>query len=59
MNVAISLKVADALKDKPEGMHIDELASTLNVNANKLGRILRLLVTKYVFREGKCSIASL
>ncbi|KAH6899452.1 O-methyltransferase-domain-containing protein [Coprinopsis sp. MPI-PUGE-AT-0042] len=51
INVAISLKIADALNDKPEGMHIDELASVLDVNANKLGRILRLLVSKHIFRE--------
>lgn len=51
LNVAISLKVADELNNKPEGIHIDELASTLNVNSNKLGRIMRLLVTKHIFRE--------
>ncbi|KAH6873689.1 O-methyltransferase-domain-containing protein [Coprinopsis sp. MPI-PUGE-AT-0042] len=51
INVAISLKIADALNDKPEGMHIDELASVLDVNANKLGRILRLLVSRHIFRE--------
>jgi len=54
LNVAIRLKVADVLLNKPDGLHISELASKVNTDENKLGRILRLLATRHVFREGVC-----
>lgn len=38
--------------DKPEGVHVDLLATKTGLDAGKLGRILRLLATKHCFREG-------
>ena len=54
--MAVELKVADALLDRPEGMHIKDLATAVGVDGNKLGRILRLLATKHIFCEGKIAI---
>ncbi|KAH6888349.1 S-adenosyl-L-methionine-dependent methyltransferase [Coprinopsis sp. MPI-PUGE-AT-0042] len=51
LNAAIRLKIADVLYGKPGGLGISEIASAVNVDENKLGRILRLLATKHVFRE--------
>ncbi|KAH6915508.1 O-methyltransferase-domain-containing protein [Coprinopsis sp. MPI-PUGE-AT-0042] len=51
LNAALEFKVADALLDKPNGMHIADLAASVKVDADKLGRILRLLATRHMFRE--------
>ena len=45
-------KIADFLADKPEGLHIDELAKLSGLDSGKLGRILRMLATKHCFSEG-------
>ena len=45
-------KIADFLVDKPEGLHIDELAKLSGLDSGKLGRILRMLATKHCFSEG-------
>ena len=52
MNVAITFKIADILEEQPEGMHIEEIGARSGIDAQKLGRILRLLATRHVFREG-------
>ena len=39
--------------DQPAGLHVDELAERSGLDADKLGRILRLLATKHCFSEGK------
>jgi hypothetical protein len=52
MNVAITFKIADILEEKPEGMHISEIGKRAGIDSQKLGRILRLLATRHVFREG-------
>ncbi|KIJ34904.1 hypothetical protein M422DRAFT_262863 [Sphaerobolus stellatus SS14] len=51
MLVALNAKVADHLLDKPEGLHVDELAQKSGLDGGKLGRILRMLATKHCFRE--------
>ncbi|KIJ34900.1 hypothetical protein M422DRAFT_782646 [Sphaerobolus stellatus SS14] len=56
MLVAVNAKVADHLLDKPEGLHVAELAEKANLDADKLGRILRLLATKHCFREVKPNV---
>ncbi|EAU82335.1 hypothetical protein CC1G_06645 [Coprinopsis cinerea okayama7 len=56
LNVALRFKIADVLLNKPEGMHISELSSKVGVDANKLGRILRLLVTRHIFREASTDV---
>ena len=52
LNVVITFKIADILEEQPEGMHIDEISARSGIDAQKLGRILRLLATRHVFREG-------
>ncbi|KAH8101607.1 S-adenosyl-L-methionine-dependent methyltransferase [Cristinia sonorae] len=49
--VVIEVKIADILKDHPEGLHVSELAGKTGVHPQKLGRILRLLATNHCFRE--------
>ncbi|KAF5389003.1 hypothetical protein D9757_005107 [Collybiopsis confluens] len=51
--VACNAKVADILLDKPDGMHISEIAKASRLDQGKLGRIIRMLVTKHCFREVK------
>ncbi|TFK22818.1 S-adenosyl-L-methionine-dependent methyltransferase [Coprinopsis marcescibilis] len=51
LNVALKFKIADVLLNEPNGMHINDLSRKLGLDPNKLGRILRLLATKHVFRE--------
>jgi hypothetical protein len=43
------------LVDKPDGVHVDELARNSGLDAGKLGRILRMLVTRHCFSEGRAS----
>ena len=47
-------KVADALEQFPNGLHVDELAKLVGLEKVKLARVLRLLATKGCFIEGKC-----
>ncbi|KAJ2932577.1 hypothetical protein H1R20_g4534, partial [Candolleomyces eurysporus] len=51
LNVATTFKIADILEEQPEGMHIDDIGARSGIDAQKLGRILRLLATRHVFRE--------
>jgi hypothetical protein len=52
MLVATDAKIADHLLDKPEGLHVEDLAHKTGIDAGKLGRVLRLLATKHCFTEG-------
>lgn len=51
LNVAITFKIADILQKKPQGMHVSEIGKISGLDERKLGRILRLLATKHIFRE--------
>ncbi|KAF5339494.1 hypothetical protein D9757_014699 [Collybiopsis confluens] len=51
--VVCNAKVADILLSKPDGMHISEIAKASGLDQGKLGRIIRMLVTKHCFREVK------
>ena len=53
LRVALTLKLPDILMEQPNGMHISEIANKTGVDEDKLGRILRLLASTHVFREGK------
>ena len=50
--MAITLKIPDLLLGKPEGLHISEIGKETGADQEKLGRILRLLASKHIFREG-------
>ncbi|KAF9465798.1 S-adenosyl-L-methionine-dependent methyltransferase [Collybia nuda] len=49
--VVCNAKVADVLAEKPDGMHISEIAKATGLDQNKLGRVLRMLATRHCFRE--------
>jgi hypothetical protein len=52
MHVVATFKIPDILQDQPRGMHISEIAKRSGIEQGKLGRILRLLASKHIFREG-------
>ncbi|RDB28143.1 3-O-methyltransferase 2 [Hypsizygus marmoreus] len=56
MLVVVNGKIADLLLDRPEGVHVDELAKQAKLDSGKLGRILRLLATKHCFTEVKPNV---
>ncbi|PBL03216.1 S-adenosyl-L-methionine-dependent methyltransferase [Armillaria gallica] len=56
--VVTQARIADYLLDKPDGLHVSELARLSGLDESKLGRILRLLVTSHVFREVKPNVFS-
>ncbi|EJD53030.1 S-adenosyl-L-methionine-dependent methyltransferase [Auricularia subglabra TFB-10046 SS5] len=52
LRVATMVHVAEHLRDAGEkGAHVDEIVKGAEVSSQKLGRILRLLATKHIFRE--------
>ena len=52
LNVAVTYKFPEILQEQPAGMHISELSKKSGVEERKAGRILRLLASKHIFREG-------
>ncbi|KAK7026519.1 hypothetical protein VNI00_015599 [Paramarasmius palmivorus] len=55
--VASDARIADLLVDKPDGMHVNELAKVSSFkDEDKLGRVMRLLATRHVFREVKPNV---
>ncbi|KAH9483231.1 3-O-methyltransferase 2 [Psilocybe cubensis] len=51
LNVALTFKIPDVLNKKPAGMHISEIGRETGIEEGKVGRILRLLASKHIFRE--------
>ncbi|KAG5723110.1 Sterigmatocystin 8-O-methyltransferase [Termitomyces sp. T112] len=49
--VVIEAKVADALSNHDEGVHVRDLSKSVGIESGKLARILRALATKHVFLE--------
>jgi O-methyltransferase domain/Dimerisation domain len=49
ITVAADLRIADALKEKPLGL--DQLAARVGANPDALGRLLRALISRGVFRQ--------
>ena len=58
LGVALTFKIPDVLKEKPTGMHISEIGKKTGLEERKAGRVLRLLTTNHVFREGTHIYAS-
>jgi hypothetical protein len=51
--VVTDAKIPDLLVGRPEGVHVDQLAAESSFkDADKLGRVMRLLAARHVFREG-------
>jgi DNA-binding Lrp family transcriptional regulator len=59
MSVAAELRIADALADGPLGL--DELADRVGANPDALGRLLRVLISRGVFRrrDGRYDLTAL
>jgi DNA-binding IclR family transcriptional regulator len=53
LNVALTFKFPDILQEKPAGMHISEIGKKSGVEPGKVARVLRLLASKHIFREGE------
>lgn len=51
LNIALTAKIADLLIGHRDGLSLDELSKTSGVDKDKLGRVLRYLATRHVFRE--------
>ncbi|ESK82758.1 S adenosyl L methionine dependent methyltransferase [Moniliophthora roreri MCA 2997] len=52
--IVTKARIADLLVDKPEGMDVKQLAEASGFrDSDKLGRVMRLLAAKHVFREVK------
>ncbi|KAK1728520.1 hypothetical protein CaCOL14_011768 [Colletotrichum acutatum] len=58
LNVAVSLGITDAIKDLGGDAKLEDLARRLNVNEQKLGRVLRTLTTEYIYQEKKPDVFS-
>ncbi|KAG6896298.1 hypothetical protein C0992_009251 [Termitomyces sp. T32_za158] len=59
LRVVVTFKIPDILQEQPSGMDIKELGRKAGVNHEKLGRIMRLLATKHIFREGNKFLTSI
>ncbi|KAF8197017.1 S-adenosyl-L-methionine-dependent methyltransferase [Pholiota molesta] len=51
LRVAVKQKVADVLVDYPNGLHVNELSTKVNIHPMKLAAILKVLATRHCFRE--------
>ncbi|KAI0063823.1 S-adenosyl-L-methionine-dependent methyltransferase [Artomyces pyxidatus] len=52
LGLAVDVNVPDVLKDVgPQGLHVSEIGREVEIDADKLARILRYLATRHVFRE--------
>ncbi|KAI3616393.1 S-adenosyl-L-methionine-dependent methyltransferase [Moniliophthora roreri] len=55
--IVTDARIADLLAEKPDGMHVNQLAEASGLkDSDKLGRVLRLLAAKHIFREVKPNI---
>ena|ERR1700722_10259028 len=52
MLVVVEARIANMLVSKPQGMSINEIAKATGLNVRKLGKILRALAARHVFRAG-------
>lgn len=54
IRVAYETKVADHLVSAGDnGLHVSTISEKTGVESGKLGRILRLLASRHIFREGR------
>jgi hypothetical protein len=54
LRVVMEFKIADILQESPSssGLHISAIGKKAGIEEGKLGRVLRLLASKHIFREG-------
>ena len=53
VDIAHRKGIADILDEHPEGLHVNELSQMIGIEKTKLARILRLLTTRGLFKEGE------
>ncbi|KAF8194080.1 O-methyltransferase-domain-containing protein [Pholiota molesta] len=51
MDVVMAYKIPDILRDQPAGVHVADIAKRTGLEEHRLGRTMRLLATKHIFRE--------
>ncbi|PPR07611.1 hypothetical protein CVT24_004164 [Panaeolus cyanescens] len=51
INIVLTYKIPDVLQEKPGGMDITEIGQKTGLEPTKLGRILRFLAIRHIFRE--------
>ncbi|KAI0057865.1 S-adenosyl-L-methionine-dependent methyltransferase [Artomyces pyxidatus] len=52
LGLAVDVDVPDVLKDAgPQGLHVKEIGEKVDIEGEKLARILRYLATRHVFKE--------
>ncbi|KAJ8494380.1 hypothetical protein ONZ45_g13265 [Pleurotus djamor] len=51
MRIAVDLRIADHLLDRPDGLHVEELSKLSDQDSGKLSRVLRMLATNHIFIE--------
>ncbi|KAI0063777.1 S-adenosyl-L-methionine-dependent methyltransferase [Artomyces pyxidatus] len=57
LGLAVDVNVPDVLKDVgPQGLHVGEIGREVEIDADKLARILRYLATRHVFKEVKPNV---
>jgi DNA-binding IclR family transcriptional regulator len=54
--VVLTTKIPDLLTEHHNGLSLDELARQTYLDKDKLGRVLRYLAAKHIFREGKIAL---
>ncbi|KAG1794326.1 S-adenosyl-L-methionine-dependent methyltransferase [Suillus plorans] len=53
IDVAVQSRIADVLDKHPEGLSVDALADTVNLDKTKIARVLRVLALRGCFKEVK------
>ncbi|THH16261.1 hypothetical protein EW146_g4345 [Bondarzewia mesenterica] len=56
LRVVVNANIADVIGDRPEGMHIQEIAEITNLQKEKLMSIMRKLAATHCFRETSPSV---
>jgi hypothetical protein len=54
----VNAKIADYLDESPAGLSLDKLAQKSAISEDKLGRVMRYLSMKHIFREGECKASN-
>ncbi|KAF9563370.1 S-adenosyl-L-methionine-dependent methyltransferase [Agrocybe pediades] len=51
LSIVLTHKIPDVIHTKPEGMHTSEIEAKSGINAHKIGRVLRMLTSRHIFKE--------
>ncbi|KAI0059128.1 S-adenosyl-L-methionine-dependent methyltransferase [Artomyces pyxidatus] len=57
IGLAVDVNVPDVLKDAgPEGVHVDEIGRKVDIDGERLARVLRYLATRHISKEVKPNV---